>query len=106
MCVGVSVCVWSGSAKDIFRRAGLGEVCIATQLVALITNVKAGANARIAALNVASKCLGLQKEVFEGGEGCEIVISSGKSPEKREKTGETGACKAAGGTIREMTIVK
>ena len=61
--------------KEIFRRVGLGEVTIAMLLLQIARDAKSGSNARISALNVASKCVGLQKEVIEGGEGADIVIN-------------------------------
>ena len=89
--------------RDIFRRVGLGETLVAMELLALIQNPKAGANARTAALNIASKCLGLQKEVIEGAEGAEIIIKS--NPVTGKTSGETGARKAEP-VARELAIVK
>lgn len=70
--------------REIMRRAGLGEARVALKLRRLIEDLEAryydqrdlaAAKTLLKALELASKCLGLQREVIEGMEAPVIVIS-------------------------------
>ncbi len=58
--------------KEIFRRIGLGEVRIALKLLALTDDENP--RVRLQALNIASKCVGMQRDVVESLEAPVIVI--------------------------------
>jgi hypothetical protein len=97
----------STSGRDIFRKLGLGEVTIGLLLLQIASDPRAGANARIAALATASKCIGLQREVIEGSEGAEIVINmTPKGAGKQGACREMTASDRPGGPIKELAVVK
>jgi hypothetical protein len=60
--------------KEIFRRIGLGEVRIALKLLALTDDENP--RVQLQALNIASKCVGMQREVLESLEAPVIVIGA------------------------------
>ena len=62
----------AGDHRNIFRAIGLGEVRVAMGVLELC-NSKNEKNKALG-LQLASKCLGLQREVMEGGQGVTIII--------------------------------
>ena len=60
--------------REIFRQIGLGEQAIAKKLLAIADDPKTPAGTRVQALSVASKCIGLQREVVESAGGAKIII--------------------------------
>ena len=66
--------------REIFRRIGLGEEAIARKLLAIADDSGIAAGTRVQALSIASKCLGLQREVVEGASGARIVIHPAAEP--------------------------
>jgi hypothetical protein len=69
--------------KEIFRRIGLGEVRIALKLLALTDDEKP--NIRLQALSIASKCLGMQREVLESLEAPVIVIGAHQEAQEEQQ---------------------
>jgi len=76
--------------KEIFRRAGLGEARLAAKLRRLIEHLEervydrgelAAATKLLKGLELASKCLGLQREVVEGLEAPILVIGGDAAAE-------------------------
>jgi hypothetical protein len=65
----------SGASRDVFRRVGLDERYLAKKLLQIIDNEKAPYSSRIAAIHIATKCLGLQRDVVEGQSGAMIQIN-------------------------------
>ena len=62
----------AGDHRNIFRAIGLGEVRVAMGILELC-NSKNEKNKALG-LQLASKCLGLQREVMEGGQGVTVII--------------------------------
>lgn len=63
----------SAPPKEIFRRVGASETRIAQLLLDMAENAKSE-SARVNALGILSKCLGLQREIDEGFQGFEIHL--------------------------------
>ena len=59
--------------KELFRRVGASETRIAQLLLDMAENAKSE-SARVNALGILSKCLGLQREIDEGFQGFEIHL--------------------------------
>jgi len=60
--------------KKIFRAIGFSEVRLALMLLDMAENAHSE-TVRLQALNVATKCLGMQRVVVEGIEGVKIVFN-------------------------------
>ncbi|MDI6752796.1 MAG: hypothetical protein QME78_00190 [Thermodesulfobacteriota bacterium] len=77
--------------REIFRRVGLSEEAIATRLLAIADDPTTPAGTRVQALSIASKCLGLQREVIESAGGARIVIcGDDPEPDEAQQTGQQG----------------
>jgi len=59
--------------KELFRRVGASETRVAQLLLDMAENAKSE-SARVNALGILSKCLGLQREIDEGFQGFEIRL--------------------------------
>lgn len=59
--------------REIMLKMGMGPVRVTGLLLELAMNGKSE-NARIQALNIATKCLGMQRDVMEAGSGAEVII--------------------------------
>jgi hypothetical protein len=68
--------------KEIFRRIGLGEVRIALKLLALTDDENP--RVRLQALNIASKCVGMQRDVVESLEAPVIVIGAHQEDQEQQ----------------------
>jgi hypothetical protein len=62
--------------REIFRRVGLSEESIAVRLLAIADDSTVAAGTRVQALSIASKCIGLQREIETGAAGARIIITS------------------------------
>lgn len=89
--------------REIFRRIGLGEEAIARKLLAIADDTQVAAGTRVQALSIASKCLGLQREVLEGADGARIVIHPAAEPAAPAQSG-TGT--AGQETAKAISLVK
>lgn len=67
--------------KNIFRQIGFSEAKLALMLLNMAENAKSE-NVRLQALNLASKCLGMHREVIEGLEGFRMVFEDCPAPAK------------------------
>jgi hypothetical protein len=89
--------------REIFRRIGLGEEAIAKKLLAIADDTGIAAGTRVQALSIASKCLGLQREVVEGASGARIVIHPAAEPAPPAQSGEGTAGQE---TAKAISLVK
>jgi len=69
--------------KIIFRQIGFSEAKLGIMLLNMAENAKSE-NVRLQALNLASKCLGMHREVIEGLEGFKMVFEDCPAPSKPE----------------------
>lgn len=69
--------------KIIFRQIGFSEAKLGIMLLNMAENAKSE-NVRLQALNLASKCLGMHREVIEGLEGFKMVFEDCPAPTKAE----------------------
>ena len=67
--------------KIIFRQIGFSEAKLGLMLLNMAENAKSE-NVRLQALNLASKCLGMHREVIEGLEGFRMVFEDCPAPTK------------------------
>ncbi|MDI6854043.1 MAG: hypothetical protein QME75_10640 [Deltaproteobacteria bacterium] len=86
--------------KEIFRRIGLGEVRIALKLLALTEDENP--RVRLQALNIASKCVGMQREVLESLEAPIIVIGGQEEGEVQAQQEQLRAQVQGQGRGREL----
>jgi hypothetical protein len=81
----------------------LGEEAIAKKLLAIADDTGIAAGTRVQALSIASKCLGLQREVVEGASGARIVIHPAAEPAPPAQSGEGTAGQE---TAKAISLVK
>lgn len=105
-------CAASADHKKIFRQVGASEVYLAQTLKTIIDNTKLAPSARVNALAILSKILGLQREVIEGLAGARVIFKS-RSEQKPKVIDDTkglgaGTRPAAGQgqAIKPIQIVK
>jgi hypothetical protein len=94
--------------KEIFRQIGFSEAEMGLMLFDLAQNAKSE-NVRLSALNLASKCLGLQREVIEGGKGVQIIFEG--MPGSGEAAPQSPAAPGSAlpepqGQARKLSILK
>lgn len=75
--------------REIMLRMGFGPVRVVSLLIDMAENGKSE-NARVQALNITTKCLGMQRDIMEAGSGAELIIrrSFGEGVEPPEPVSE------------------
>ena len=75
------------SHREIFKEAGLSAVEIAGELRQLIEASKKAKDRKSwsTALNIASKCLGMQRDAVEAEPGAQIILNLGKAEKEKPK---------------------